>query len=98
MPSDRKKVHLSKTVESAVIAGKVRDPEPLIFEIDAKTMTDEDHIIKKAGNTVFVAESVPAKYLRLMEEEEIPVVEEEPKVKDKEAVKKRDESAKEQES
>ena len=96
MPSDRKKVHLSKTVESAVVAGKVRDPEPLIFEIDAKTMTDDELIIKRAGNTVFVAESVPAKYLRIMEEEEIPVVDEEPKVRDREAVKAREEAAKEE--
>ncbi|MCK5397719.1 MAG: RNA 2'-phosphotransferase, partial [Thermoplasmata archaeon] len=60
MPSDRKKVHLSKTIESAVVAGKVRDPEPLIFEINAKAMGDDDIIIGKAGNTVYVAENVPA--------------------------------------
>jgi len=96
MPSDRKKVHLSKTIESAVVAGKVRDPEPLIFEINAKAMTDEELVIKKAGNTVYVAEAVPANYLRLMEEEEIPVVDEEPKVRDKEALKNRDEANKQE--
>ncbi len=96
MPSDRKKVHLSKTIESAVVAGKVRDPEPLIFEINAKAMTDEELVIKKAGNTVYVAEEVPANYLRLMEEEEIPVVDEEPKIRDREALKNREEANKPQ--
>ena len=90
MPSDRKKVHLSKTIESAVVAGKVRDPEPLIFEINAKEMGDDDIIIGKAGNTVYVADNVPANYLRLMEEEEIPVVDEEPKIRDREALKDRE--------
>jgi RNA:NAD 2'-phosphotransferase (TPT1/KptA family) len=41
-------------------------------------MVEADMVIKKAGNTVFVVESVPPEYLRLMDEEEIPVVEEEP--------------------
>ncbi len=84
MPSDRKKVHLSKTVESAVVAGKVRDPEPMVFEVNAKAMIDDELVIKKAGNTVYVVENVPAQYLRLMEEEEIPVVDEEPNVKKEE--------------
>ncbi len=96
MPSDRKKVHLSKTIESAVVAGKVRDPEPMIFEINAKAMGDDDLIIGKAGNTVYVTENVPANYLRLMEEEEIPVVDEEPKIRDRDALKARDEANKEE--
>ncbi len=78
MPSDRKLVHLSRTIESAIIAGKVRDPEPMIFEVNTKAMVEAGMVIKKAGNTVFVVEAVPPEYLRLMEEEEIPVVEEEP--------------------
>jgi putative RNA 2'-phosphotransferase len=72
MPSDRKKVHLSRTVESAVIAGKVRDPEPLIFEVDAKAVIAADHVIKKAGNTVFVVDAVPHEFLRAMDPKEIP--------------------------
>ena len=78
MPSDRKMVHLSRTPEAAVIAGKVRVPEPLLFEVNSKAMTDAEMVIKKAGNTVFVTESVPPEYLRLMEPEEVPVVDEEP--------------------
>lgn len=85
MPADRKKVHLSKTIEAAVVAGKVRDPEPLVFEVDTKAMREDDFVIKKAGNTVYTVESVPANYLRLMEEEEIPVVDEEPTIREKDA-------------
>jgi putative RNA 2'-phosphotransferase len=89
MPSDRKKVHLSRTLVAAIIAGKVRDPEPLIFEVNAKAMTDAEMVIMKAGNTVFVVDSVPPEYLRLMEPEEVPIIEEGPKIRDKEAEKKK---------
>ncbi|MBA3045480.1 MAG: RNA 2'-phosphotransferase [Candidatus Thermoplasmatota archaeon] len=78
MPSDRKRVHLSKTIESAIIAGKVRCPEPLIFEVNTKAMVEAEIVIKKAGNTVFVVDSVPPEYLRLMEPEEVPIIDEEP--------------------
>jgi putative RNA 2'-phosphotransferase len=88
MPSDRKKVHLSRTLVAAIIAGKVRDPEPLIFEVNAKAMTDAEMVIMKAGNTVFVVDSVPPEYLRLMEPEEVPIIEEGPKIRDKDAEKK----------
>jgi putative RNA 2'-phosphotransferase len=88
MPSDRKKVHLSRTLVAAIIAGKVRDPEPLIFEVNAKAMTDAEMVIMKAGNTVFVVDSVPPEYLRLMEPEEVPIIDEGPKIRDKDAEKK----------
>ncbi|MDO9537390.1 MAG: RNA 2'-phosphotransferase [Thermoplasmata archaeon] len=81
IPSDRKMVHLSKTLESAIIAGKVRDPEPLIFEVNTKAMVDAEIVIKKAGNTVFVVEAVPPEYLRLMEPEEVPIIDAEPNAK-----------------
>jgi putative RNA 2'-phosphotransferase len=81
MPSDRKMVHLSKTPEAAVIAGKVRDPEPFIFEVNTKAMVEANITIMKAGNTVYLVENVAPEYLRLMEPEEVPVVEEEPAAK-----------------
>jgi putative RNA 2'-phosphotransferase len=71
MPSDRKMVHLSRTLEAAITAGQVRVPEPLIFEVNAKAMIEKDHVIRKAGNTVFVVETVPPEFLRLMEPEEM---------------------------
>jgi putative RNA 2'-phosphotransferase len=67
MPSDRKMVHLSRTIESAVTAGKVRDPEPLIFEVDAKGVIESGHKISKAGNTVFVVDAVPPEFLKLVD-------------------------------
>jgi len=63
-PSDRKKVHLSKTAEDARAAGAVRTPEPIILEVDAKRARDGGIVIKKAGKTVFLVDQVPAEFLR----------------------------------
>lgn len=71
LPSDRKMVHLSKNQEAAMIAGQVRDPEPLIFEVDTKSMIEKEHVIRKAGTTVFVVKGVPPEFLRLLEPEEM---------------------------
>lgn len=68
MPSDRKMVHLSKTMEAAVIAGMVRDSEPLIFEVNAAGVIESGHVIKKAGNTVFTVDAVPAEFLKLVDQ------------------------------
>jgi len=76
LPSDRKKVHLSRTVESAIVAGKVRDPNPLIFEVNSVGVIEDGHVISKAGNTVFVVDAVPGKFLRLMDASELPPPEE----------------------
>jgi putative RNA 2'-phosphotransferase len=63
-PSDRKKVHLSKTAEDARSAGSVRTPEPIILEVDAKRARGDGLVIRKAGKTVYVVDQVPAAYLR----------------------------------
>ena len=62
-PSDRKKVHLSKTYNDALNAGKVRTPEPIILEIDAKKAQAAGIVIQKAGKTVYLAESVPPEFI-----------------------------------
>jgi putative RNA 2'-phosphotransferase len=72
LPADRKMVHLSKTPESAIIAGKVRVPDPLVFAVDAVGVVQSGHAIKKAGNTVFVVDQVPPQFLRVLTEEEMP--------------------------
>ena len=66
-PSDRKKVHLSKTAEDARSAGSVRTPEPIILEVDAKRARDEGLVIRKAGKTVYVVDQVPPEYLKRLE-------------------------------
>ena len=66
-PSDRKKVHLSKTAEDARAAGSVRTPEPVILEIDARRARDAGLVIMQAGKTVFLTDQVPAEFLRRLE-------------------------------
>jgi len=66
-PSDRKKVHLSKTVGDAVNAGRVRTPAPIILEVDAKAAADDGIVIQKAGRTVYLTTDVPPQYLKRIE-------------------------------
>ncbi|MBN1678411.1 MAG: RNA 2'-phosphotransferase [Candidatus Thermoplasmatota archaeon] len=66
-PSDRKMVHLSKGVGDAVNAGRVRTPEPIILEVDARAAVEDGIIIKKAGRTVYLTSDVPPRYLSRME-------------------------------
>ena len=66
-PSDRKRVHLSRTVGDAVNAGRVRTETPVILEVDVKAATDDGVVIQKAGKTVYLAEEVDRKYLKRIE-------------------------------
>jgi putative RNA 2'-phosphotransferase len=67
-PSDRKKVHLSKTYEDAMTAGKHRVEAPIILSINAKELIDDGGIIQRAGKTVFITDTVPSKTLSRAEE------------------------------
>jgi putative RNA 2'-phosphotransferase len=62
-PSDRKKVHLSKTFEDAEVAGKHRVEAPIILSIDAKEAIGSGIVIQKAGKTVFITDVIPPEYL-----------------------------------
>ncbi len=62
-PSDRKRVHLSKTAEDARAAGSVRTPEPVILEVDTHKAQSGGLVIMKAGKTVYLVDQVPAEYL-----------------------------------
>jgi len=68
-PTDRRKVHLSKTAADALAAGKVRTPEPVILEVDARRGRESGLVIMQAGKTVFLVDKVPADLLRRAEEE-----------------------------
>jgi putative RNA 2'-phosphotransferase len=63
-PSDRKRVHLSRTAADAHAAGSVRTPEPVILAIDARAARSEGLIIMQAGRTVYLVDQVPPRYLR----------------------------------
>lgn len=62
-PSDRKRVHLSKTAEDARAAGTVRTPEPVILAVDAQKARNGGLVIMRAGKTVYLVDQVPAEYL-----------------------------------
>lgn len=79
-PSDRKKVHLSKTYGNAEDAGKVRTPAPIILEIDAARAIASGITIQKAGKTVFLADNIPHEFLTRAEIPPAPPVEEESEV------------------
>lgn len=66
-PSDRKKVHLSKTVGDAVNAGRVRTESPVILEVDVKAASDDGVVIQKAGKTVYLAMEIEPKYLKKLD-------------------------------
>lgn len=62
-PSDRRKVHLSKTAADARAAGAVRTPEPVILAVDARRARSEGIVIMQAGRTVYLVDQVPPTFL-----------------------------------
>ena len=66
-PSDRKKVHLSKTAADALAAGKVRTPEPILLEVDVHRAQQDGIVIMRAGKTVYLVDRIPAELLRRLE-------------------------------
>ena len=70
-PIDRKKVHLSGSIEKAIEAGKVRAEDPLIIEIDGIQARRDGVKIYHAGKDVFITENVKPEYIKLLEESDI---------------------------
>jgi putative RNA 2'-phosphotransferase len=62
-PTDRKKVHLSGSIEKAIEAGKVRTEDPLILKIDGKKAKKDGLKIYHAGTDVFITDGIDAKYI-----------------------------------
>ena len=69
-PIDRKKVHLSGSVEKATEAGKIRTEEPMILKIDGIKAKKDGIKIYHAGKDVFITDSIDAKYISKNEEKE----------------------------
>lgn len=69
-PTDRKKLHLSGSYESAFSAGSVHIDEPIVLEVDAAAATAGGADIRRAGKAVFVAEDIDAAFLKQAEEPE----------------------------
>jgi len=62
-PTDRKKVHLSRSYENAMAAGLRRSEDVVILKVDAYQARLDGHLIQQAGKTVFITDSVPSEYL-----------------------------------
>ena len=67
-PADRKRVHLSGTIEKAMEAGKVRTEDPMILKIDGKAARKDGLKIYHAGKDVYTTEGIEAKYISKVEE------------------------------
>ena len=76
-PTDRKKVHLSGSIEKAIEAGRVRTEEPLILKIDGAKAKKDGIMIYHAGKDVYVTDGIDAKYLSQVKETEIKKILEE---------------------
>ena len=74
MPVDKKKVHLSLTLDAAMIAGKHHVDNPAILKVDALGAIKEGHTIGEAGSTVYIAKGIPPKFLSKIEEEDYPEI------------------------
>ena len=70
-PTDRRKVHLSGSIEKALEAGKVRTEEPLILRIDGKKAKKDGITIYRASNDVYVTDEIDAKYIHKVAKSEI---------------------------
>jgi putative RNA 2'-phosphotransferase len=69
-PADRKKVHLSKTVQDAVNAAAHREAKPVILEVDAEGAIEGGTVIMKAGYTVFITDEIKPEFLRKLDADE----------------------------
>ena len=67
-PTDRRFVHLSKTYQDAATAGQFRGGAGLILQIDTKAAGDDGLVIKRAGKTVFLCETVKPDFLSKAEQ------------------------------
>jgi len=70
-PIDRKKVHLSGSIEKALEAGKVRTEEPLLLKIDGKKAKKDGMKIYHAGKDVYITDGIDAKYISKVKNTEI---------------------------
>ena len=60
---NRRYTHLSETYEEAEKVGKRRDPEPVIFKVEARRTYTEGHDYFKTGKGIYLTDEVPPLYL-----------------------------------
>lgn len=63
-PMGRQYVHLSSDIKTAITVGKRRDPNPIVFAINARLMYDDGIKFYHTGNdTTWLCDSVPKYYI-----------------------------------
>ena len=70
-PTDRKKVHLSGSIEKALEAGHVRTEDPLVLKIDGKKARKDGVNIYRAGKDVYIADEIDGKYITMVDEKKV---------------------------
>ena len=76
-PTDRKKVHLSGSMEKAFEAGRVRTEDPIILKVDGKKAKKNGLKIYHAGKDVYIADEIDSKYISPVKKSEIKKILEE---------------------
>ena len=64
-PSDKMKVHLSRSFKDAVVAGEHRYDDAVILEVDALRALENGCDIGQAGTTVFTTFEIPGEFLKV---------------------------------
>jgi len=62
-PRSRHHVHLSKDVPTALIVGRRRSADVVVFEVDAARMAADGHVFHRSENGVWLTLAVPPAYL-----------------------------------
>ncbi|MEM0492351.1 MAG: RNA 2'-phosphotransferase [Candidatus Thermoplasmatota archaeon] len=70
-PVDRKKVHLSGSVEKALEAGRMHVDTPLILRIDGAKARQDGVKIYHAGKDVYITDRIDAKYISRVDESSV---------------------------
>jgi putative RNA 2'-phosphotransferase len=65
-PKGRQKVHLSASVGGAVEVGKRRCKKPAVLEVDVEAAMKAGVRILQAGEKVYVADEIPARFIKLL--------------------------------
>ena len=64
-PGNRRHVHLSLDYETAIQVGR-RHGKPIVLAVNAKAMTTEGFVFFLSENSVWLTDTVPAKYLTVI--------------------------------
>ena len=68
-PMGRQYVHLSSDIKTAITVGKRRDPNPIVFSINARLMYDDGIEFYHTGNdTTWLCDSIPKYYIKNVHE------------------------------